>query len=104
VVSQRNPARAEIIGPSSAETLRSSARARNPTSVVPASTARSPDPYSVSGSTFNLLFSCGDGCNGSGMFDMQFQSCCDVAILNEQTTQCTGNRLAVAGTVVLTRQ
>ena len=60
--------------------------------------------YSVSGSTFNLLFSCGDGCNGSGTFDLQFQSCCAVAILNERTTQCTGSRLVVAGTVVLTRR
>jgi hypothetical protein len=60
--------------------------------------------YSVAGSTFTLAFSCGDGCNGSGTFDMQFQNDCAVAILNERLTQCTGNRIAVAGNVVLTRR
>jgi hypothetical protein len=61
--------------------------------------------YSVSGSKFNLIFSCGDGsCTGGGTFDLQFQSDCAVAILNEEGTQCTGNRTAVAGNVVLIRR
>jgi hypothetical protein len=60
--------------------------------------------YAVSGSTFHLIFSCGDGCNGEGFFDMQFQSACATAILNETITACTGTRLTLAGTVVLTRQ
>jgi hypothetical protein len=60
--------------------------------------------YSVSGSTFNLVFSCGDGtCTGSGTFDMQFQSDCSAATLTERSTECTGNRTAVAGSVALTR-
>ena len=60
--------------------------------------------YSVSGSTFNLIESCGDGCVGSGMFSMQFNAGCALLILTETSTQCTGNRTAVAGTVILTRQ
>jgi len=60
--------------------------------------------YTVSGSTFNLLFSCGDGCNGSGTFGVEFQSNCSLAVLNESITECTGNRKVVAGKVVLTRQ
>jgi hypothetical protein len=60
--------------------------------------------YSVSGSTFNLVFSCGDGtCTGSGSFDMQFQGDCAAATLTERSTECTGNRTAVAGNVSLTR-
>jgi hypothetical protein len=60
--------------------------------------------YSVSGSTFNLVFSCGDGtCTGSGTFDMEFQSDCAAATLTERYTGCTGNRTAVAGSVALTR-
>ena len=59
--------------------------------------------YAVSGSTFNLISSCGDGtCSGSGMFDMQFQNNCATATLTEQITECTGNRTAVAGDVALT--
>jgi hypothetical protein len=60
--------------------------------------------YSVSGSTFNLLYSCGDGCFGSGVFSMQFNAACTLLILTESLTQCTGSRTAVAGTVILTRQ
>jgi hypothetical protein len=60
--------------------------------------------YNVSGSTFNLVFSCGDGtCTGSGTFDMQFQSDCAAATLTERSTECTGNRTAVAGSVALAR-
>ncbi len=54
---------------------------------------------------FNLIYSCGDGtCVGSGTFTMQFNTACSLLVLKEQTTECTGNRTAVAGTVVLTRQ
>jgi hypothetical protein len=60
--------------------------------------------YSVSGSTFNLNFSCGDGCVGAGHFDMAFQNNCAIAVLTETTSECTGNRWAVAGTVILTWQ
>lgn len=61
--------------------------------------------YSVSGSTFYLIYSCGDGsCVGSGTFAMQFQAGCSVVMLHEQQTQCTGNRTSVAGDVILTRQ
>jgi hypothetical protein len=52
---------------------------------------------------FDLSYSCGDGCNGSGHFSLQFMSCA-VARLQEITTQCTGNRIVVAGTIILTRQ
>ena len=61
--------------------------------------------YAVSGSTFELIFSCGDGtCVGAGTFTMAFQSNCALAMLTESLTQCTGNRTAVAGQVVLIRQ
>jgi hypothetical protein len=53
--------------------------------------------------TLELSYSCGDGCNGSGTFALQFQSNCAVAMLDERQTQCTGNRIAFAGKVVLTR-
>jgi hypothetical protein len=60
--------------------------------------------YRVSGATFELLFSCGDGCNGSGTFNVEFQSGCSLAVLTESVTMCTGNRNVLAGKVVLTRQ
>jgi hypothetical protein len=53
--------------------------------------------------TFKLVFSCGDGCNGGGTFDVEFKAGCAFAILTENLTTCTGNRIAVAGNVVLTR-
>ena len=56
------------------------------------------------GPMFDLIYSCGDGCNGNGTFDLQFQNGCATAILTERTTACTGNRVAVAGNVVLIRQ
>jgi hypothetical protein len=58
---------------------------------------------SSGGATFHLLYSCGDGCNGSGEFKLEFQSGCAVAILQETITECTGNRKVMAGKVVLTR-
>jgi hypothetical protein len=70
----------------------------------------------VSGSVFRLLNSCGDGCNGSAVFSLQFSglqsdaggggdlSECAVANLKEEATVCTGGRTSFAGNVVLTRQ
>jgi hypothetical protein len=59
---------------------------------------------SEGGSRFQLIYSCGDGCNGDGTFDVQFLSNCAVAILTERFTACTGTRIVVAGNVVLTRK
>jgi hypothetical protein len=59
--------------------------------------------YTVQGSYFKLSSSCGDGCTGSGTFAMTFQNDCTGATLQELGTECTGNRITVAGTVVLTR-
>ena len=53
---------------------------------------------------FVLAYSCGDGCNGKGSFGVDFQNDCAVAVLSEYTTECTGNRIAMAGKVVLTRR
>jgi hypothetical protein len=61
--------------------------------------------YSLGDGKFNLIYSCGDGtCVGSGWFALEFRSNCSVAILREESTWCTGDRTAVAGDVVLTRQ
>jgi hypothetical protein len=53
---------------------------------------------------FNLLFSCGEGCVGSGNFGMDFQDGCSLVRLQETSTECTGNRSYLAGVVILTRQ
>jgi hypothetical protein len=41
---------------------------------------------------------------GEGLFQVQFLSGCNVAQLSELVTSCTGNRTAIAGDVILTRQ
>ena len=53
---------------------------------------------------FHLLDSCGDGCSGEGFFNLAFQNACATATLDETMTHCTGNRIAVAGNIMLTRQ
>jgi hypothetical protein len=60
--------------------------------------------YQAGPTSFTLVFSCGDGCAGGGAFSLQFQNGCAIALLNEMITDCTGNRIVVAGDVVLTRQ
>ena len=53
---------------------------------------------------FDLSYSCGDGCNGSSHFSLQFMNGCAVARIQEISTEsCTGNRIVVAGTIILTR-
>jgi hypothetical protein len=53
---------------------------------------------------FDLNYSCGDGCNGSSHFSLQFMSCTVARIQEISTQSCTGNRIVVAGTIILTRQ
>lgn len=75
-----------------------------------------PDAGNVSSSVFRLLNSCGDGCNGSAAFSLQFSALqsdaagggdlseCAVATLKEGATACTDGRTFLAGNVTLTRQ
>ena len=60
--------------------------------------------YVVEGSTFNLISSCGDGCAGSGVFDLSFQNGCALAFLGERASECTGARGVIEGMVALARQ
>jgi hypothetical protein len=63
--------------------------------------------YNASGpasTVFHLLGSCGDGCSGEGYFSLTFQNGCASANLHESETRCTGDRIVVAGDVMLTRQ
>jgi hypothetical protein len=55
-------------------------------------------------SLFHLRYSCGDGCNGEGIFTLQFQTGCAIAFMVETITNCTGTRHSLADQVVLVRQ
>jgi hypothetical protein len=48
--------------------------------------------------------SCGLGCAGSGSFTVQFQENCSFLTLNNDFDSCTGSRMFLTDTALLTRQ
>lgn len=75
-----------------------------PVGTNPSQTYTYDGAYTVSGSTFQLLYSCGLGCNGAGTFNLQAQPGGATVMLTETFTACTGSRQTLANSVVLTRR